>query len=330
MSSQGATTMPPTDPTAAFDSMNMFMGNLEKTLGKSLQPLQKIGKQMSGSKFGKNVKALGGALKGMAGASINAWAMEQLMKLIEPFMNLLKLLEMPINVLAALLTIMVNEIFIDLIPYFLAFSMILIDLIPLFKEIGQVLGPVFVWILQKIYGRFKFVYTLWKEIFTFLAVKFLPIWKKIKDFFEPFTSFLAEKFKPLWEGIKIAFDALKTAWAESGGKIFGKDGFISKGFKALIAGAKAIVNGVLGSINNIITSINESTGWELSTVPLLREGGFTLGEGLAQLHPNEFVVPLEKAPAFAKDPEALAEQEEQTRILGLILRYQKEQSEWQL
>ena len=119
---------------------------------------------MSSSKFGKNAKQFGSAMKGMAGASVNAWAMEQLMKLIEPFMKLLKLLEIPINVLAALLTMMVNEIFVDLLPYFILFSQELLKLAPSFKLVGEFLSFLIISGFTLLYIAFQKTYEFLKPL----------------------------------------------------------------------------------------------------------------------------------------------------------------------
>jgi len=335
MSTQTQTAAAP-DPTAFFDSMREFTGSLEKTLGHSLKPLKEVAEKMGGSKFGKNVKKFGSALKGMAGASINAWAMAQLMKLIEPFLKLLKLFELPIDVLSGLLSMFVYEIFVQLLPYFLDFSKILFDLMPIFKFLGKIVGVVLVWALNFLMKRLKIMVKIFTEIFQFLAAKFLPIWKKISAFFKPFTEFLGKTFKPLWEGIKTAFMALKEAWNNSGGKMFGKDGFIARGLRALFNAVKSIINGILGSINNIINSINDALDSNLPTIPLLARGGMTTGPTLAMLGDNpsrkEVVVPLERAGefGFGKDPALLSEMEEQNRLLRLIVKQNREASRWQL
>lgn len=331
MSVQGTTgTTPGGEPLNATASMEIFMTGLEKSLGRSLKPLEQVSKQIGGSKFGKNAKALGGALKGMAGASVQAWAMEQVMKLIEPFMKLLELFEIPLNVLAALFSVFVNEIFVQLLPFFLEFSQILIDLMPIFQFLGEIVGVVLVWSLENSIKWIQFIIIIWKEIGAFLGEKFGPAFEKIKGIFVVIGEFLAKTFGPLWEGIKTLFAEVKKAWEDSGGKIFGEDGFIAKGFEALLGFGKTIVNWFIGGINRVIGIINDIPGVDISTIPLLREGGFTTGTGLAVLHPNEFVVPLEKAPMMGKDPELLSAMEEQNRLTGILIRQRRDELEWRL
>ncbi len=304
MSVQGSTTGPAADPSAAFNSMEMFMGNLERSLGKSLQPLEKVAKQMGGSKFGKNAKALGSAMKGMAGASVQAWAMEQLMKLIEPFMKLLQLLEIPINILSAMLSVMVNEIFVQLLPYILVFSMYMLKLMPYFKIAGEWIGKYLIVGIQKLIE------------WIVIGVKW------VKEAGIKIGGF----FTGLWDGVKTFAGQVSAIWMS----IFGPQGFFVNVFHIMVNFVKGIINGVIGIINSVTGAINKIPGVNIAAIPKLAQGGFTTGGGLAELHKNEFVVPLDRAPEFGKDPALLAEMEEQNRLLGRILRNQKETSAWQL
>ena len=331
MSVEGATGRSPEgEPGNAAASMEIFMSGLEKSLGHALKPLEVVSKQIGGSKFGKNVKAFGGALKGMAGASIQAWAMEQLMKLIEPFMKLLLLLEIPINILASLLNVFVNEIFVALLPFIMDFTKILIDLMPLFKFLGQVVGVVLVWAVNQIIDRFKLIIEIWKVIFAFLGEKLAPVFKKLQPIFKWLGDFIKGIFLPLWEGIKKAFFLLRKAWDDSGGKLFGKDGFIAKALTGLLDIGKGIINGFIGTINRVLNLINKIPGVDITPLPRLQEGGFTVGTGLALLHPNEFVVPLERAPEFGKDPALLEAIEEGNRQRAIIIKQNRERSAWRL
>lgn len=331
MSAEGTTgTAPGGEPLNAVASMEIFMKGLESSLGKSLGPLKEISEKIGSGKFKQNVKQFGGAIKGMAGASVQAWALEQLMKLIEPFMKLLELFEIPLAVLGALFEVFVNEIFVQLLPFFLMFADILMELMPIFKFLGEIIGVVLVWAIEQIIDRFKFVWNLFKEIGAFLGEKFAPIWKKLKAIFVKIGQFIWKIFGPLWTGLIKLFKAIKKAWEDSGGKIFGKDGFIAKGFEALLGFGKTIVNWFIGGINKVIGIINKIPGVEISKIALLQEGGFTTGTGLALLHPNEFVIPLEKAPMMGKDPALLAAIEEGNRQRAIIIKQNREKSAWQL
>lgn len=324
MSAEAATETAP-----AIDSMKVFMGSLEKSLGRSLQPLEKISKQMGSSKFGKNLRQMGKAFKGMAAASVNAWAMEQLMKLIEPFMKLLKLLEIPINVLSALLTIMVNEIFVDLIPFFIQFSMLLLELTPTFKMLGQIISWLIINGIGVLINFIKLLgveltpmFNEFKAIGAYLGKELTPIWQGFLAFLKGFGNYFVLIFTPLWVGIKNAFTILKTAWDESGGKLFGKDGLIAKGFETLFNVAKSIVNGVLGSFNNIIVGINDVIGLNLATIPLLAKGGIATSPTLAMIgeEGSEAVVPLDRAGEFGMgNKEMITLLEENNKIQKQLL-----------
>jgi len=315
-----------------MDSMTAFMVSMEQSLGRTLAPLEKVAEQIGGSKFGKNAKAFGSAMKGMAGASVQAWAMEQLMKLIEPFMKLLKLLEIPINTLVMLLEMFVNEIFVALLPFFIEFSLLLMELAPIFKIIGQIVGKLLAGALKLIIDRFKLIWNILKALGLWIAEKLKPIFEKLMPVFKVIGDFLKGIFIPLWNLLKKGFFLLKTAWDKSGGKLFGPDGFIALAFKGLLDFGKALVNWFIGAINNVIGLINKIPGVDIGRIPLLNQGGIVTAPTLAMLHPEEAVVPLSRAGEFGlgKDERLLAAMEENNRLMGILVKRQQEAERWQI
>jgi len=305
-------------------ALNTTIAKLDATLSNRFKPLEKVTKQVSGAKFGKNVKAFGGAMKGMAAASVSAWGMQQIMKLIEPFMKLLKLLEIPINVLSALLTMMVNEIFVDLLPYFIDFSMLLMQLMPTFKIIGQVIGwfltllidglitgikmawlgmkAMVDWIIEiwpTIFGKEGWIVSTWQSIFGkegWIATTWKDIFGKEGSIATALGAFKT-KISEIWSNIfgKEGFFAtllsgvwngIKTLWDNTGGKLFGSEGIISKALDGLLGIGKAIVNSFTSSINSVIDVINLIPGVDLGKIPMLAQGGITTGPTLAVLGDN--------------------------------------------
>lgn len=332
MSSQAATI-----DTSFFDSMNEFTSSLEKSLGRSLDPLKDLSKQMSSSKFGKNAKSFGAAMKGMADSSVNAWKMEQVMKLIEPFMKLLKLLEPPIAILSALLTMMINEVFIELIPYMIDFAMEMMKWAPIFVFIGKALALLMD--LQIRWGQFmKGVFLEGLTIvFLFLKEKFLPIWERLKSFFVAFGTFLGKIFQPFWDALKASFTILKKAWDDSGGKIFGKTGFIANAFRGLMDIVKLIANGVIGSINRLISEFNKIPGIAIDSIPLLAAGGLAFGPTLAMVGDNagastnpEVIAPLDKLQGMMGTQALLSEMEETNSLLRMQNKLLRERQQWLL
>jgi len=313
-------------------SMNAFMGGLQAQLGKSLEPLKEISVKIGGSKFGKNIKAFGSSIKGLGKSNFASWKLEQLMKLIEPFMNLLKLLEIPINALSMLLQMFVNEIFVALLPFFLEFSLLLLELAPVFKILGQIVGKLLSeglnWLIESI-GK---LWEKFKGLVAFLGDKQVPILDRLKAAFKAVWKIL-EIFHPALILIRLAFGALKKAWEDSGGKIFGKDGFIALGFRALMDVAKNIVNSVIQTINNIITKINDIVGTSFGTIPMLAKGGITTGPTLAMIGDNpggvERVQPLENG-GFGKEAQLLAASEETNRLLNVLVKQNLDAERWRM
>jgi len=314
------------------DSMNAFMGGLQAQLGRSLGPLKEISEKLGGSKFGKNIKAFGGAIKGMAGASVNAWAMEQLMKLIEPFMQLLKLFEIPINALAMILSMFVNEIFVALLPFFLEFSLLLLELAPVFKILGEIVGKVLVIAINLIIAGFKELWRAIKLIIAWIGENFT--WEKIKQFFTGIWDGIKAFFQRIVDFIIKPFKLIKDAWDKSGGKLFGKDGFIALAFKSMLNFGKSIINWFISGINSVISLINKIPGVDMNTIPLLAAGGLVTGPTLAMLGEggqDELVVPLDRLDEFRGGNQAmLIAQEETNRLLTLLTKQNRDAERWRM
>lgn len=73
---------------------------------------------------------------------------------------------------------------------------------------------------------------------------------------------------------------------------------------AIVRSIKGLLNNVISRVNDGIASIDNKLPGNLPRIPLLNSGGVTLGAPLAQLHPNEAVIPLDDPRALARLREA--------------------------
>jgi hypothetical protein len=335
MSVEAATTT-----TDAFDSMGTFMSGLEDKLGKSLSPLEDLADNLSSSKLGKNSKSLTETFKSMGEASAKGQILASLMKLLDPFLKLLKLLEIPIGALAAVFTMMVAQIMPDLIPLMIEFSKSLFELAPLFVLLGKLLAVAikanFISLINVI-TKLLLVLAPLLELFIkwFLPgfTKFSETMVKLQEGLFKVIGAIIQDFLPLWEAIKESFQILKQVWIDSGGKIFGADGFIAQSFKKLLEIGKNIINGILGSFNNVINDINTTVGTNINTIPLLGNGAIATAPTLAMIGEKgtEAVVPLDRASefGFGSDPAFVDALEENNRLQRQLIRILKKQSEMQ-
>lgn len=406
MSAEAATAEPKIDTNAIVASLASAFSEIGASLKKSLEPLEKVAEKIGGSKFGKNAKAFGSAMKELGASNIAAWKLEQLMKLIEPFMDLLKLFEIPIGVLAGMLQMFVNEIFVQLLPMFLEFSTLLLQLAPIFQQLGSLVGGVLAVAFQVIMDLINMLIPIIMPLIDMLMAILVPIlealfrifmqiWEILKplvndvlsllmpyfdmllsimmallpiiilliekglsilisvigsilDIIKPVVTFLKAIFLPIWDNIKVAFDAIKIAWADSGGKLFGKggfidlafgvlkkawddtgallfgeDGIIGSAFEALLEFGKGIANWFISAINNLFGIINKIPGVDIATIPLLAQGGIVTAPTLAMIGEGgqpEAVIPLDRLGEMTNNAALLAATEETNRLMSLLVK----------
>lgn len=94
-------------------------------------------------------------------------------------------------------------------------------------------------------------------------------------------------------------------------------GFFADVGSAILGGLKSGLNSVIGRINDGIASIDSKLPFDLPRIPQLATGGLTTGEGLANLHPRELVLPLEDSRAVDLLAKALAEADAGLRAAGV-------------
>ena len=247
--------------------------NLKESVFK---PLKDVGETLGDPKIAKNSKETKGMFASLASGAFGAAKVEQVMKLIDPFVGLIALVAPFFDVLNGLLSALVGEILVILMPYVADFSKALIGLMPIFKEIGRFVA-------------------------TFVIVGFallMELFKKLMPILKPIGDFLMALFLPLWNGLQAAFKAVKDAWDKSGGAIFGENGLIAAAFNALFNIVRGIVNSFINMINAVVFVINLIPGVALPSIPHLAQGGVTNGPTIAMLGDNEsgveIVEPLEK------------------------------------
>lgn len=224
-----------------------------------------VEKSLGDSKTQKGMKSIGGMLKGMAKASVHAFALEQLMKLLEPFLMLLEPLGVIFDILGALLTVFTGEIMQALFSALEPLFDVLIALMPVFKILGQLFG-----MILKV-GLVPLT-TIMEVLFTIIK-PFLP---------------LLEKFAPIIEVIGTVMSWL-----------------IRIGLLPLVAAIYAVGLGIAALINFFTFGVVDAVGsWNSMMLPLLgsmvglEDGGIVQQEGMFRLGEKgkkEAVIPLEKA-----------------------------------
>lgn len=321
------------------DTLKEFTGSLKS----SLSPLKDMAKLVGGTKFGKNIKEFGKSMKSMAAASIQSWKMEQVMKLIEPFLMLLQLFEPIISILSGLLSVLVFEIFKEFIPFTIQFSQWLLGLMPIFKAIGSAIAKFIKGSIEFLIKAFIWLEKVIDPIWKFLTVKMAPAWKflggvlnTVWSVLKSVWTFLKVVFIPILNVLKGAWGVLVNVWNATGGKLFGKDGIITRALNALLNIGKAIVNGFISAINAVIGVINIIPGVNISKLPKLAKGGIVKGPQPVFLGDNtsgtEAIIPLERADEFGfgnNNEELLDEMKETNRYLRILASNKRGSENWQ-
>lgn len=120
-------------------------------------------------------------------------------------------------------------------------------------------------------------------------------WNSVVGFLEgipgKISGALSDMWSPIWEGFRSAINTIIDGW------------------NGLSFTVPSVDLGPLGTIG----------GFTISTpdIPRLQTGGYTTGEGLAMLHPNEAVVPLESSRGMNALADALARASEISAGTGL-------------
>jgi len=145
-------------------------------LGAVSKNAQDVENSLGNDKTKKGLKSIDGMLMNMAKSSASAIALEQLMKLIEPFLLLLEPLGVIFDILGALLTVFTGEIMKSLFDALQPLFEILIALMPLFKVLGQLFGMIIEVGLEPLKVILEVLGTILKP--------FMPMLEKLSPIFE--------------------------------------------------------------------------------------------------------------------------------------------------
>jgi tape measure domain-containing protein len=93
-------------------------------------------------------------------------------------------------------------------------------------------------------------------------------------------------------------------------------GFIGNVAGSIVGAIKGFLNNVIGRLNSGIAAIDAKLPFSLPRVPQLAEGGLTTQGGLAELHANELVLPLQDRRAVDLLAAAMQEANQSLRAVG--------------
>lgn len=264
-------------------------------LGAVSKNAQDVENSLGNDKTKKGLKSIDGMLMNMAKSSASAIALEQLMKLIEPFLLLLEPLGVIFDILGALLTVFTGEIMKSLFDALQPLFEILIALMPLFKVLGQLFGMIIEVGLEPLKVILEVLGTILKP--------FMPMLEKLSPIFE------------LLGGV--------ISW------------LVRLALLPLVAAIYAVGLGIAALINLFTFGAVDAIGsWNSLMLPMLgsmvglANGGIVQSETMAVLGDNksgkEAVVPLEKADqfGFGGNSDMLSSIDEKLEIQNQLIRRQ--------
>lgn len=185
-------------------------------------------------------------------------------EIFAPLKQIFEPLKPIIEILSALFQAFIGEILKQIFPLMQPIFQLLLRLLPVFQALGKLIGGFVQWLFGE-RGLLVVLTAVWevmKRVGDFVKNVFLIVFEGIFNF-----------FKSIWGGLVNAWNILKTVWENTGGKLFGPDGLIVAGLKALLAVGKGIVNGFIHAINAVIRVINLIPGVNLGLLTPLQKGG---------------------------------------------------------
>jgi phage-related protein len=241
-----------------------------------------------------------------------------LMPLIELFGELAGMLAavlVPIfELLGEILLWVVNEI---IIPFVIPIVEFLMELLgTALVDAVNVLGVVFQAVIDAIVIAATWLKDKWDENALIMRLAWQLLQDKLKAGYDFVKSKVIDPMKQLFSGIRDLFDGVVAAitgdWDTAVTKL--KSGVekikdaVTDMWEPLWTGFKSAINSVIRGWNNLsftvpsvdIPGIGTVGGFTISTpnIPQLAGSGFSFGEGLVNLHPNEAIV-------NARDPRGL-------------------------
>jgi len=229
---------PPTLKGKTLEEASVAAGhNLLRILGSAVKPLEDLSKKMSDSKFIKGLKELGKTMKSMIDASFKGWIISNLMSLIEPFLNLLKMFNPLFAVLAAIIQTMLLPIVKILTPWIVALAQWLWKM----KDFVALLVPVILILVGILGGPFLAI------ILGVIAV----------------IALMITHWETIWKVMTAVADFLYK-------------GFITV-FEVILGKIKDFVNGIIKIVRAFIGVLNKIPGVNIKKPKYLAEGGILMG-----------------------------------------------------
>ena len=222
--------------------------NVAKSMEVFLNKMPPVSKKISESKFQKGVKELGKTFKSMAQASVQAWAMERLMSLMEPFISLLDLFTPLFEVFAGILQEALLPIIMELNPIIMLMVQWLMenkDMIILFIN---VLNPLLL-IFHLLMGNFEELHIL------FISIEFIvkTFWTSLDWLYKQFVMFYELISGNIFilnmiKGFKDFFKLMESLYDFIDDNLLKSFKSIHKSFKSFKKGIQDII-GVLDNLN---------------------------------------------------------------------------------
>jgi len=236
-----------------------------------------------------------------------------LMPLIELFGQLAGLLAdalVPIfELVGQILLWVVNEI---IVPYVIPIVEFLMELLgTALVDAVTLLGDIFKVVIDAIVAAATWLGEKWGEQAAVMRLGWQLLQDKLKAGYEFIKSRVIDPVKQAFSGVRDLFDAVVSAitgdWDSAVSSL--KSGVtkikdaVSDMFSPMWEGFKSAVNSIIRGWNNLSFTIpsvdlgplGSVGGFTISTpnIPQLRNSGFSFGEGLVNLHPNEAIVNAE-------------------------------------
>jgi phage-related protein len=241
-----------------------------------------------------------------------------LMPLIELFGELAGMLTSAlvpvIQILGDILLWVVNEIIVPFVIPIVEFLMELLGtgLVDAVKLLGDIFGVV----IDAIVTAATWLGDKWKEQTTIMRAGWDLLKEKLKAGYDFIKSRVIDPVKTAFSGVRDLFDAVVSAitgdWDTAVTKL--KSGVtkiknaVDDMFSPMWEGFKSAVNSIIRGWNDLsftvpsvdLGPLGTVGGFTISTpnIPTLQTSGFSFGEGLVNLHPNEAIV-------NARDPRGL-------------------------
>jgi len=317
------------------------VNNFLENLGVAASPSEKLSnmfKQMGDKKTTKTTDRMTKMFKAMGKNALGAVIVEKVMALLDPFLELMDLLTIPLEVIGAILEI---------------------TLVPLFQVLAPIMAEVARWMLEN-----KEIIALIITALAALFIAFNPVlgifilvalaiaqlikhWDKIVKVFK----WVGEQIKKVWDVLvknvwlhivsiwtaialiwnrvlKPVFNAIIGAFRWVAGIFWGTMNPVFKVFGKMLDDAvdafKGFINGILFVVNGFIDLINKIPGVNLGKLTYLASGGIVTSPTLAvvgEAGPEE-VKPLKRSDMTGDD--AITEKlDELIYLQQETLKYQK-------